>query len=172
MAGNTPYQAVKNFLAPLQLAISCVSHAVIRHGGKEYDVNSGPYAILVGGKCKLKRDPALTLDIRMQYKIVEAPGERGPYKVTITAYMYIVDDHRGREVFSYHWQPDGPQVKHPHLHVEHPAFKMAHFPTGRISLEDIVRLLVSDFGVRPLKSDWNEILSETHRKFSAYRTWV
>lgn len=134
-------------------------------------MNAGPYALVVGGTCGLKRDPSLTLDIRMQYKIVEASGERGPYKVTITAYMYIVDDHRGREVFSYHWQPDGPKVKFPYLHVEHPHFKKAHFPTGRISLEEVLRLLIVDFGVRPLRSDWDKILTETHQKFATYRTW-
>lgn len=171
MAGKTPYQAVKSFLAPLQLSVSCVSHAVIQHGGREYEPNAGPYALVVGGECRLRRDPSLTLDIRMQYKIVEALGDRGLYKVTITAYMYIVDDHRGHEVFSYHWQPDAPEVKFPHLHVEHPAFKRAHFPTGRISLEEVLRLLITDFGVQPLKSDWNRILTKTHQKFATYRTW-
>ncbi len=171
MAGKTPYLAVKNFFSPLQLAVSRVSRAVIQHGGSEYEVNAGPYALVVGGKCKLKRDPPLTLDIRMQYKIVEASGERGPYKVTITAYMYIVDDHRGHEVFSYHWQPDAPEIKFPHIHVEHPNFKKAHFPTGRISLEEVLRLLITDFGVEPLRSDWNRVLTKTQQKFATYRTW-
>lgn len=128
--------------------------------------NAGPYALVVGGKCSLMRDPSLALDIRMQYRIVEASGDRGPYKVTITAYMYIVDDHRGREVFSYHWQPDGPKVKFPHLHVEHPAFKKAHFPTRRISLEEVLTLLIADFGVQPLKSDWERVLTGTQQKFA------
>lgn len=171
MAGKTLYQAVQNFLAPLQRAISCVSRAVIQHGGKEYEVNAGPYALMVGGACKLKRNPSLALDIRMQYKIVEASSERGPYKVKITAYMYIVEDHRGHEVFSYHWQPDSPEVKFPHLHVEHPTFKKAHLPTGRISLEEVLKVLITDFGVQPLKPNWEKILTETLGKFSAYRTW-
>lgn len=171
MAGKTPYQAVKNFLTPLQRAVSCVSHAVIQHGGREYELNAGPYALVVSGKRKLKRDPPLTLDIRMQYKIVEASGDRGPYKVTITAYMYMVDDHQGHEIFSYHWQPDGPKVKFPHLHVEHPNFKKAHFPTGRISLEEVLSLLITDFEVHPLRPNWDRILTETHKKFATYRTW-
>lgn len=91
--------------------------------------------------------------------------------MTITAYMYIVDDHRGREVFSYHWQPSHPEVKFPHLHVEPHAFKKAHFPTGRISLEEVLRLLITDFGVQPLRSDWDKVLAKTHQKFATYRTW-
>jgi hypothetical protein len=171
LAGKTPYQAVRNFLDPLQRAVSCVYHAVIHHGGREYEVNTGPYALVIGGVRRLKRNPPLTLDIRMQYKIVEASGDRGPYKVKITAYMYIVEDHRGHELFSYHWHPDSPEVKFPHLHVEHPTLKKAHLPTGRISLEEVLRLLITDFGVCPLKSNRDEILTETLGKFSTYRTW-
>lgn len=171
MAGKTPYQAVQNFLAPLRRAISCVSRAGIQHGGRDYELNADPYALVVRGQRKLRCHPPLSIDIRMQYKIVEASGERGPYKVKITAYMYIVDDHRGHEVFSYHWQPDAPEVKFPHLHVEHPHLKKAHFPTSRISIEEVLRLLITDFEVRPLRSDWDTILTETHQKFAAYRTW-
>lgn len=173
MAGKTPRDAVQNYLAPLQRAISCVSPAVIQHGGQVYDVHAGPYALLVGeaGKCKLKRDPPLTLDLRMQYRIVEASGDRGPFKVTTTAYMYIVDDHHGHEVFSYHWQPDEPTTRFPHLHVGHPPMKKAHFPTGRIALEEVLRLLITGFGVRPSRQDWSQILTSTQRQFTTWRTW-
>jgi hypothetical protein len=33
----------------------------------------------------------------------------------------------------------------------------AHFPTGRIALEDVLRLAITEFGVRPPRSDWAEV---------------
>jgi hypothetical protein len=66
-------------------------------------------------------------------------------------------------------------IKDPHLHVTGaspfvlsptpgrqealsiPAGK-AHFPTGPVSLQSIIRLLIEDFGVQPARPDWQAIL--------------
>jgi hypothetical protein len=33
-----------------------------------------------------------------------------------------------------------------------------HLPTGFITLADIVRLLIDEFGVEPLRADWRDVL--------------
>jgi hypothetical protein len=33
-----------------------------------------------------------------------------------------------------------------------------HLPTGFFSLEDIVRLLIDEFGIVPQRDDWREII--------------
>jgi hypothetical protein len=41
-----------------------------------------------------------------------------------------------------------------------------HFPTDRISLEAVIRLLVTQFGVTPAVDAWDEILMESERCFA------
>jgi hypothetical protein len=59
---------------------------------------------------------------------------------------------RGQEerLFAYHWHPTGASpVTWPHLHVLDPAsaLRKVHLPTGRISLEEVLRLAVVEFAV-------------------------
>ncbi len=35
----------------------------------------------------------------------------------------------------------------------------AHLPTGYVSLADIIRLLIRDFGATPRRRDWESVLS-------------
>jgi len=38
----------------------------------------------------------------------------------------------------------------------------AHLPTGRIGLDDLLRLAIRDLGVEPRRDDWREVLGEAH----------
>ncbi len=59
----------------------------------------------------------------------------------------------------------------PHLHLSqasigHPATLLgAHLPTGRIALEEVIRLADLDLGVRPRRPDWSEVIRETQEAF-------
>jgi len=35
-----------------------------------------------------------------------------------------------------------------------------HLPTNRVSLQDMLRLAIDDFQVRPLRDDWPSVLGE------------
>ena len=66
----------------------------------------------------------------------------------------------------YHWEPRGNSpVVIPHLHLEQAAgvireeVRDAHLPTGDVSLNAILRVLIEEVGVQPRRSDWNSILS-------------
>jgi hypothetical protein len=89
LAGRTPKEAVDSFLKPLRLVLSCFTKAVIFHGGSTYELDGGPYALMIGqdGKFKLPRTD-LSLSVSMNYRIVAATGERGPFKVQTAAYLY------------------------------------------------------------------------------------
>lgn len=95
-------------------------------------------------------------------------------RVTIRGYLVAVLDRNGREVLAWHWQPGlefaGPD--HPHLHVSAAVgfpnalgesakvdLDKLHLPTGPVSLADVVRMLVEEFGVQPLMADWRERLA-------------
>ncbi|MPZ24538.1 MAG: hypothetical protein GEU28_13625 [Dehalococcoidia bacterium] len=128
------------------------------------------------------------------YEIVQ--DRRGaPVDVHTVQYSYDVDDETGRSVFGYHWHPAISNRPYPHLHIGHATVDLdilheagrsdnanglraeiadVHFPTGRISLESVLRMLVTDLGVDPLQehaSDWQAILAETEHAFQARQSW-
>jgi hypothetical protein len=65
---------------------------------------------------------------------------------------------------------------YPHMHAEQGGnglieLQKAHLPTGRIAVEEFLRLLIETFAVRPRRVDWNRILRETQAEFEKWRTW-
>jgi len=47
-----------------------------------------------------------------------------------------------------------------------------HLPTGRVALEVVVRLLVAEFDVPPLRRDSRTVLRRGEERFKAWRTWA
>lgn len=89
----------------------------------------------------------------------------------------IFGDERGSdEWLAFHFHPRTGSVL-PHLHVNADAawatsgLRRRHLPTGRVVLEDIVQMLVEDFGVVPLKTGWRRDLAHNRRIYSERRTW-
>jgi len=179
LAGRTPAEAVQNFLGPLQQAISCVTRTVLVSSGYHPRQDEEPHLLTLGeSPARLNSNPRLFLSVTMHYHVVEAPGERGPWKVSIAAYLYSLDDEQGQEILAFHWHPRGrSSVTSPHLHigpgagVQYQQLQGAHIPTGRVALEDVLRLAIRELGVRPLRRDWADILDRTQRAFEQWRTW-
>jgi hypothetical protein len=121
----------------------------------------------------------LLFKVRMQYEIVRTDHEpeRGPWRVSTRGYMYELQTASGELVWSYHWHPTS-TIGSPHAHIGHTQLApdavlsyKAHHPTGRISLESVVRTCVADYGVIPRKDDWAEILARREADFEHHRTW-
>ena len=182
MAGASPKQAVESFVHPLQRALSCVTAAVIdRQAGYDLKVT---YGLTVNGGepvrlARVNRPADIAIRIAQQYRIVHAEGDRGPLKVQTVAYMYTVEDANGREVFGYHWHPESrTPFSFPHLHLEAGAMlgrselQGAHFPTGQVSVEEFLRLVIDAFEVQVRRRDWRAVLQQTQAAFSKWRTWA
>ena len=99
-----------------------------------------------GWPVKLAGPSQLSLRMVHHYRIVEDPGERGSWNVRTPGYYYSLDDSSDREVISYHWHPGGRStIQFPHLHVgpgagcQRPDIAVAHCPTGRISIDEILK---------------------------------
>lgn len=106
------------------------------------------------------------------FVITASPGGRDRYSVQITTYHYYLLDSQGREIVAYHWHPGGVSpVTVPHMHLSSrigrldvgPGFDPAalgemHLPTGFVTLADLVRLLITEFGIAPRRADWETIL--------------
>lgn len=104
---------------------------------------------------------------------------RETFSIATSFYQYRILDFHENEIAVYHWHPSGKSsVTHPHLHVtaagsivlqQRFGSEIAnrkthlggiHFPTRHILLEDVAELLVREFSVDPLHSDWQRILRE------------
>lgn len=158
--------------------VSCFAKAVFRHVG-EYDLEK-KYAFTVGeeGRFKVKSREGLTVSVLMNYKIINAEGDIGPYKVRTTAYYYSIENKSGAELIAYHWHPEGTDIPYPQVHVGQGVLKdkeyrlqEKHFPTGRISLEQVMVLAMKEFGVKPIRQDWETVLGHTQGRFDKYKTW-
>jgi hypothetical protein len=99
--------------------------------------------------------------VSLSYDVVQRHDRL--WDAEISGWRYRIDRADGRELFAYHWHPVGRSHEtRPHLHISgrtDPAeLGDAHFPTGPITLADVVRLLIADFQVRPRRADWSRIL--------------
>ncbi len=177
MAGRKPHEAVTNYLEPLRKAISCITRSGLQVTSRDQLNKVHALTLNRGSAVPLRGRRDLTLNIRQGYRIEEAEGELGPYEVSTAAYAYIIGDAEEREILTYHWHPEGPShITEPHLHLG-PAAEIgceelvkAHIPVGRITIEDVIGLLLRDFGVKPLREDWEDVLAETQGKYENYRT--
>ena len=102
----------------------------------------------------------------------------GPWKVTITAYHYTLEDSNSREIISFQWHPtEASALPYPHVHLGHGAavgraeLAGAHIPTGRVALEQTLRFAIEAFRLRPRRADWRDVLFGTRRRFEQWRTW-
>ena len=180
MAGKNPAEAIGNFLNPLQQVLSCVTREQLY-----CQRVSSPYALMLSNSpAKLGRDKRFALRIGQQFQVIEDDVPlRGLYKVQTVAYAYTLyvlakRDDREREIFSYHWHPHGQSpITYPHIHLAQGAevgrddVREAHFPTGRISLEEVLRLVIQEFNVRPFREDWEAIINSSQAAFEKWRTW-
>lgn len=171
---------MNNYIGPIQRAMSCVVDDVVNVGGG-YHASDRPHSLRLGnGEPVRLRGTDLAISVGQNYRIIqlEDPDDpRGPWKVSIVAYEYCVEEHDGQEIIVYHWHPQTPRtVATPHLHLEAGAgigrreLTMAHLPTGRIAIEEFIRCLLRDFSVPPLKQNWDEVLTETQDAFDRWRT--
>jgi hypothetical protein len=179
MAGKNPREARQNFVQPLQQALSCVTQAVLITAKSPSDPTL-EVLTLSNGPARIGRDGRCTLDVGLQYRIIEFEGSRGPLKVSTVGYAYTLAEAARPEVtlLAYHWHPHGrSQNTSPHLHIyqcaeiRRPDGRVAHFPTGRIALEEVLRLVIQEFNVRPLREDWEAIINSTQTAFEKWRTW-
>jgi len=177
VAGRTPAEAVTNFLEPFQRALSCVTDEIPTVSGG-YHPSSAPHALTIGrGSPVSLIGAALRLSVLHNYRVVEDPT-RGPWKVQTTAYYYSLDNDEGTEIIAYHWHPQEQfRLATPHLHlsagaeVGRDALASAHLPTGRVALEEVLRLAIVDLGAKPNREDWAAVLESTQSAYVQWRTW-
>lgn len=140
-----------------------------------------PHAATLSGEdsVRLGRGAGVRMLMSIQYRIVKAEGDHGPWKTTVAQYEYSLLSENRQEVLGFHWHPEGRSpVVWPHVHIGSVALanggaltRHAHVPTSRIAVEDVLRMAIMDLGVQPLLDDWEPVFRETQDLFERWRTW-
>jgi hypothetical protein len=152
-----------------------------------------PLVLADGEPVRLQAKPGssrFAFSMRQRYALVHVrdDADRGPWKVRTLDYEYAVyavtrnGSDQPRELFAYHFHPSSERsrIKRPHVHFRSVAvttaeLEAAHFPTGRVALEEVVWMLLDErdnqFGVKPSRPDWREVLHEGLAAFEQWRTW-
>ena len=115
---------------------------------------------------------------RLSFRVLhayEATEDASGWSAHTRTYLYHVYANDGREFAAFHWHPGRGRVALPHAHFRTlndpiPMGKF-HIPTGRVSLEAVVRLLIAELAVQPIRQDWERVLSRTERRFIELRSW-
>lgn len=175
MPGKNPSEAVDAYVQPLQKSVSLISRGVLipseRNRPDCVGVLHLPDPIPLNGRNDL------LLSFKQQYKILRV--KRRLFRVTTLHYGYSIETENGEEIIGYHWHPEGVSpVTFPHLHlgpgaqVIHPDLhSKAHFPTGRVSFEDFVEMLVDSFNVKPSDGGWLGFVRRAKEIFHKYKSW-
>jgi hypothetical protein len=180
LAGQPEYEAVQRFRESLHRTLSCVLRGtyIDVKGGHYPSPRPHPLTLMDGLPVELGRGTGLSVRVSQQYRLVESPSATKPWRVTTVAYHYTLQESGGPEILSYQWHPNVPNsVSFPHLHIGPGAglgreeFDRAHLPTGRVTLEAFVRLLIEDFDVPPEKENWEDELDESLAEFEEDRSW-
>ncbi|MBA3413943.1 MAG: hypothetical protein H0U10_01795 [Chloroflexia bacterium] len=171
LAARSPHEAIQDFLDPLNLIVSCISLTPIQKTaeGSRFD---GHMSFPNNAVVPLRGRHRLALKVFHAY---EATEDASGWSAHTRAYLYHVYADDGREFTVFHWHPERGRVALPHAHFKTlndpiPMGK-AHIPTGRVSLEAVVRLLIDELAVQPIRQDWERVLSRTERAFIERRSW-
>ena len=167
MTGRSPAEAVSEYVSSIQRVVSRVSNAVVSVDGGYY-VSDAPHILRLnqGRPVRTGGTHGIRLAFYQYYRVIETEVPRVRWMVVEEGYEYKILDADGREIIVYHWHPveHNPIAFH-HLHLEHGAevgreeLQTAHLPTGYVSVADILRLLIFDFGVVPRRGDWEEVIN-------------
>lgn len=163
---RSPAEAVTRFFGIHQLAVSCVTVSVLT--GQVYNPSPEPATMGFGGRAvSVGRHGSLALLVRHGYRFRPPRAGQG-WRIETTDYAFRFQERDGSFLLAYHWHPTGNSpVTHPHLHVGCRTlavdYARAHLPTGHVSLPAVLRAAIAEWGVKPLRADWDEILEQAER---------
>lgn len=166
MAARTRHAAVSAFVDALQQALSCVTPSVLYHS---HETGARQALTLADDPVRLAstRGPreAFWLSVIHQY---EAVRQDRTWRISSRVLLP-----RRRPT----WRRAAELALAPCRHVQAAASNVAaldrrrHLPTGRVSLEAVLRLLLTEFDVRPRRPDWDGVLAVREEAFERSRTW-
>jgi hypothetical protein len=172
---KTANEADKNFAYFFRESISVLTNATLLTSA---DQNRQILTYEPPVKLQRKKGETLYLSITQTYLIIHTADG---YKAQTTDYIYAVQGKHNDEfipIFEFHWHPEStPKLKWPHMHINANTYdgdtSRVHFPTARICIEDFIKFLIRDFGIKPRLpyAVWREILIRNKAAFMAHASW-
>jgi hypothetical protein len=163
----------------LHLALSCVQPTKL-YVSKDGQRTVGPvHAVASYGPLDLRCPTGrLGLTVALNYLIIERDDERpdARFKVSTQRYQHAITDADGTEVIAWHWHPgESAPAATPHIHVtgatgDH-IVRRGHVPTGRVTVEAVIRYALSELAATPNRQDWTTILDKCEGDFRTFATW-
>lgn len=184
MPGNSAYEAVVNYRAPIVRAVRTLNPEAFLVPGRQ----SRNFQLGAEGYWRLGDEEGLRLtaadgvsSMRFQaeqaYQIVECDPDKhdpelGCYRVTTKMYAYelIVD---GVTLWQMHWHPDGRSHEfRPHYHISgDDRFSVKdHLPSARHTIEDAVEWCITH-GAVAADPNWEAVCAETKGIHVLHRSW-
>ena len=187
MPGRTPREAFKHFIEPIQDALACLGSAKITtsaNGTGNGPVSKNAKHSWVINKSRGMQRGDLALWASMEYRFVDrrqtdpdiAVSDR--WKIRTASYIYKIR-HQGHDASEWHWHPESSlNVRFPHMHLQSAVLTSdgllsprTHLPGGRTAFEQVIRILITDFGWPPQVDDWEERLTLHEGTFRLYSSW-
>jgi hypothetical protein len=176
LPGRTASEAKEAFLAPLRRAASCVTGVQLLISGDHSDRPGSRQSITF---LELPTFRSVRLKCELSFRLVHAykldfdptkPGHE-QWKVRSERYYYsLLHAADRREMLSWHWHPNTGDPR-PHLHHGVGLGDLRHIPTGRVTVESIIRYLLVDLDVPPKRDDFLQVLDEAERLHVEHRSW-
>jgi len=121
-------------------------------------------------------DGRLFLRSTLQFSYVDDLRFKGERKASTHFYAHTVgeSDRLRPQLYSWEWASSEPTYPHLHLRRSDPAFHglgKLHIPTGRVFYEDVLRFLIAEHEVEPVRDDWRDVLNESFRRVSSFASW-
>jgi hypothetical protein len=189
LPGRTPQEAVRHYTQALQDALSCVVQGrLVRLAANPFEPDPAIHPIALNGDepAPLRGPARLYLVVNQNYSIVRTEDETSPrWKVSTRGYFYGLQTEQGAEAVSFHWSPrPGEMIARPHAHVGRrllstpitlglASFDLprVHIPTGRVALEEVIRMAIQEFAVEPRREDWEQVLERTQSASQRWGSW-
>ncbi len=179
--GRKGAQAFCDFVNELLRATVMDKHDAV--GLHALDKRTKLYAL--GGRERVSSSPLRLNDdsgflrLTMQLRIDHGPHKYLKVATSCIQYQRLEEDSDKSWVFRYDYFREKPDYKYPlaHLHIngnpccsclpDGKELRRVHFPSGRVSIESVIRLLVDHFDVPCNKDEhvWRPLLEKTERRF-------
>lgn len=160
MSYRTPSRAVAALRTEFEPILGCIAPYVTLL----VDANTGAVGRLrlppSHPHIALRAPRPLLFEVTWWYRFVSTNIHR--WEARVVRYEYRISHANEQEILGFHWHPDVPgSVAFPHLHASSdtaPLSHKTHVSTGFVSLGAVVRLLIAESGVSPLRDDWRTLV--------------
>jgi hypothetical protein len=163
LAGLDPAEAERAFYGPVIQSLRCITEPHLRLRARETVLNK---AMLLAVDEPLEGPSSLRLTAHMHYDDVEAEPPAGPWRVSVREFLYEYETPSRELVYGYWYRRDDTQI----ISMVKIGKSEYEFTIPRMSVEELVQLGIEYLGVKALRPDWRQVLSENLEAHLAWRT--